>query len=237
MEPVLGHVKIPGDTSDQNGKHNAEDPSKVEDSESAIPKTDNNDSADEDEEKCRLEEENEHVDPERAQELRLQGNELFKSGRIHDAREAYSEAIYLMPTTNKKEKSVLYCNRAACLQKLGRWDDVVNDCKLAIDLDPEYAKAYSRRSAAYEELKRWHDANEDLKKAIELEPLLRSKEYRRQAMLEQRAAELFEKDKTEMIGKLKDLGNSVLGRFGMSCDNFKMEQDPNTGSYSIKYQN
>jgi hypothetical protein len=37
-------------------------------------------------------------------------------------------------------------------------------------------------------------------------------------------------------GKLKDLGNSVLGRFGMSVDNFKAVKDPNTGSYSIQFQ-
>ena len=39
-----------------------------------------------------------------------------------------------------------------------------------------------------------------------------------------------------MLGKLKDLGNSVLGRFGMSLDNFKAEKDPNTGSYNISFQ-
>jgi hypothetical protein len=36
--------------------------------------------------------------------------------------------------------------------------------------------------------------------------------------------------------KLKDLGNSVLGRFGMSVDNFKAVKDPNTGSYSLSFQ-
>jgi hypothetical protein len=39
-----------------------------------------------------------------------------------------------------------------------------------------------------------------------------------------------------LAAKLKDLGNSVLGRFGMSVDNFKAVKDPNTGSYSIQLQ-
>jgi hypothetical protein len=37
-------------------------------------------------------------------------------------------------------------------------------------------------------------------------------------------------------GKLKDLGNTVLGKFGMSLDNFKAEKDPETGSYSINFK-
>lgn len=37
-------------------------------------------------------------------------------------------------------------------------------------------------------------------------------------------------------GKLKELGNTVLGNFGMSLDNFKAEKDPSTGSYSISFQ-
>jgi hypothetical protein len=44
-----------------------------------------------------------------------------------------------------------------------------------------------------------------------------------------------EKMKEEMLGKLKDLGNTILGKFGMSLDNFKAEKDPDTGSYSIKF--
>jgi hypothetical protein len=40
----------------------------------------------------------------------------------------------------------------------------------------------------------------------------------------------------EMLGKLKDMGNWVLGKFGLSVDNFKAVQDPQTGSYSISFQ-
>lgn len=38
-----------------------------------------------------------------------------------------------------------------------------------------------------------------------------------------------------VAGKLKDLGNTVLGKFGLSLDNFKAEKDPATGSYSIQF--
>ena len=39
-----------------------------------------------------------------------------------------------------------------------------------------------------------------------------------------------------MLGKLKEVGNKILGKFGMSVDNFKMVQDPETGGYSIKFE-
>ncbi len=40
--------------------------------------------------------------------------------------------------------------------------------------------------------------------------------------------------KDDAMGKLKDLGNTILGNFGMSLDDFKMTQDPATGSWNIR---
>lgn len=42
--------------------------------------------------------------------------------------------------------------------------------------------------------------------------------------------------KEETFGQLKELGNNILGNFGMSMDNFKFTQDSNTGSWSVQMQ-
>ena len=45
----------------------------------------------------------------------------------------------------------------------------------------------------------------------------------------------FEIKKEQAMSGLKNLGNMVLGKFGMSLDNFKLNQNRN-GSYNIQYQ-
>ena len=42
-----------------------------------------------------------------------------------------------------------------------------------------------------------------------------------------------EKEMSEMMGKLKELGNGILKPFGLSTDSFKFEKDEKTGGYSI----
>jgi hypothetical protein len=60
--------------------------------------------------------------------------------------------------------------------------------------------------------------------------------YTHRKRLEAESEERMTKMKDEALGKLKQLGNSILGNFGMSLDNFNMKQDEKTGSWNIRYQ-
>ena len=79
------------------------------------------------------------------------------------------------------------------------------------------------------------EALDDMKKVVEIDPSVaeaRRAVPRLQVAAEKKAEEL----KEQMMGQLKELGNSLLGKFGMSLDNFKAEKDPATGSYNISFQ-
>ena len=130
--------------------------------------------------------------------------------------------------------AVYHCNRAACLTHLNRYEEALTDCNIAVLLNPTYTKAWMRRSNAYEMTERIEEAFGDMKKALESDPgnsRIR-KEFERLKKLED---ERMEKLKAETMDKLKDLGNSLLGNFGLSLDNFQATQDPNTGSYNISF--
>lgn len=132
--------------------------------------------------------------------------------------------------------AVYHSNRAACLLHLGRYEESINDCDIALLVNPKYAKALIRRMTAYEKTDRTEEALKDAKMAQEIDPT--NKDIRNHVQrLQKIEDERIEKLKEETMGKLKDLGNSILGNFGMSLDNFKTDKDPKTGSYNISFQN
>lgn len=85
------------------------------------------------------------------------------------------------------------------------------------------------------ETEKLDEALADVDKILELDPSSRTYQKKRKE-LSQKIDERNEKLKAEMLGKLKDVGNKILGKFGMSLDNFKMVPDPATGGYSIKFE-
>jgi tetratricopeptide (TPR) repeat protein len=130
--------------------------------------------------------------------------------------------------------AVYHCNRAACLLHLLKYQEAIQDCTVAVLLNPKYTKAWMRRSNAYENTERIEDALEDAKKALESDPA-NAKIRLDVARLQKLEDARLEKLKEETMGKLKELGNSILGNFGMSLDNFNAVQDPKTGSYSLSF--
>ncbi|KAM0860152.1 hypothetical protein ACQ4PT_046733 [Festuca glaucescens] len=87
---------------------------------------------------------------------RAHGNDLFKAGKFAEASIAYGEGLKYEPSN-----PVLYCNRAACWSKLGRWSKSVEDCNEALRIQPNYTKALLRRAASYAKLERWADCVRD----------------------------------------------------------------------------
>ena len=133
------------------------------------------------------------------------------------------------------QRAVYFANRAACHMRGEEYAEAIIDCSACLELNPEYIKSFVRRATAFEAQHDYEAALVDLKKVLELEPS-NAAAAAAVTRIEPLAEKKREEMKDEMIGKLKDLGNTVLGKFGMSLDSFKMEQDPATGSYSIKFQ-
>ena len=141
--------------------------------------------------------------------------------------------------------SVLHANRAAALMALSEYDSALRDVNVALLWNPTYVKALLRRASLYEKMSDTNDDGEhtntnteaalaDAKRAQQLDSTnkqIRALVNRLQKVEDER----MEKLKAETLDKLKDLGNSILGNFGLSLDNFKAVQDPKSGSYSISF--
>ena len=154
---------------------------------------------------------------------------------VHFLQSKYSEALEAAPITAPLQRAIYFSNRAACHMRLEEYSEAAIDCSAALDLHPIYVKALVRRASAFEGMGDYEATLVDLKKVLELEPENKAAAASI-ARVEPLAEKKREEMKEEMMGKLKDLGNTLLGKFGMSLDNFKTEKDPSTGSYSIKFQ-
>ncbi|KAL8502363.1 hypothetical protein ACS0TY_021489 [Phlomoides rotata] len=173
----------------------------------------------------------------KATDAKNEGNSLFKDGLYEDALSKYEFAVQISPDgpSSSEVRSICHANRAACFSKLGKHEETIKECTKALELNPTYMKALLRRGEAREKLEQYEESIADMTKILELDP---SNDQARRTIIRLKplAEEKREKMKEEMIGKLKEMGNSLLGRFGMSVDNFKAVKDPNTGSYSVSFQ-
>ncbi|XP_047463410.1 tetratricopeptide repeat protein 1 [Mugil cephalus] len=166
--------------------------------------------------------------------LKETGNSHFKAGDWTEAERSYTEALVLCPVGFSRDRAVLFSNRAAARLHLDLKDQAISDCSRAIELDANYLRAWLRRAELYEQTEKLDEALEDYKKVLEQDP---NHSGARQASmrLPQQIQERNEKLKEEMISKLKDLGNMILRPFGLSTSNFQVNQDRDSGSYSVNF--
>eukprot|EP01060_Flectonema_neradi_P020517 TRINITY_DN2802_c1_g1_i1.p1 TRINITY_DN2802_c1_g1~~TRINITY_DN2802_c1_g1_i1.p1 ORF type:complete len:314 (+),score=70.57 TRINITY_DN2802_c1_g1_i1:80-943(+) len=171
-----------------------------------------------------------------AEEMKEAGNTLFKQQNYSEAYDKYSEALQTAPKSAAEERSRYYCNRAACSTHSEDWRAVEKDCTEALQLTPKYEKALLRRLKACELLggDDLYKALEDAEALAEIHP--RNSTYSQAVSRLKPIVEARKKEQmAEAMDSLKGIGNSVLGYFGMSLDNFKTTQNPD-GTYGISYQ-
>ncbi|XP_065846914.1 TPR repeat-containing thioredoxin TTL1-like [Euphorbia lathyris] len=96
---------------------------------------------------------------------RLSGNILYKATKFVEACVAYSEGLEHDPYN-----SILLCNRAACRSKLGQFEKAVEDCTIALRLQPNYSKARLRRAHCNAKMERWENSIEDYEMLIRESP-------------------------------------------------------------------
>ncbi|GAA5906477.1 hypothetical protein JCM6882_004446 [Rhodosporidiobolus microsporus] len=138
-------------------------------------------------------------------------------------------------------RSMLSANVAACLLKLERFKDAVKACDEALEENPDYTKALHRRAMANESIGSWSSLSsslEDFNKLStlsDISPLLAQQIKQAKQRIPKKIEVQQQKEKDEVLGKLKDLGNTVLGKFGLSTNNFVFQEQPG-GGYSMNFQ-
>lgn len=96
-----------------------------------------------------------HIKQAAALVVKLEGNSLFSSGDISGAALKYSEALALCPVRSRKERIVLYSNRAQCNLLLQQPMAAISDATRALCLQNPvnlHAKSLWRRAQAYDML-------------------------------------------------------------------------------------
>ncbi|XP_077387918.1 peptidyl-prolyl cis-trans isomerase D [Festucalex cinctus] len=121
-----------------------------------------------------------------AEDIKKIGNNLFKSQDWNAAVNKYGKALRYLemcgevledegeesPAQKKLQPAVLSCylNTAACKLKLQMWQEAVDSCNEALELDKGNTKALFRRAQAWQGLKEYSQAMSDLKAAQGIAP-------------------------------------------------------------------
>lgn len=98
-----------------------------------------------------------------SQKLKEEGNKYFSKRCYKEASELYSKAIEKCPSI-----AAYVTNRALCALKLQQWQAAIDDCRRALELDPQSVKAHFYMGQAMSEQGQFDEALVHLKRADEL---------------------------------------------------------------------
>ncbi len=168
---------------------------------------------------------------------RKNAGDLYKNKEYIQALNIYSLLLKDAKRADLKEQScILNCNKGICFNKLNDYDKALDCFKEALRFNKDYSKALCNKMLLLHKKEEYLEAYEDFKRLKDLDYKL-WENYRNMENELAYKAEIQKKKMTdEMLGKLKDMGNTILGKFGLSLNNFQMT--PNgQGGYSIQYNN
>eukprot|EP00914_Ancora_sagittata_P033410 GHVO01067355.1.p1 GENE.GHVO01067355.1~~GHVO01067355.1.p1 ORF type:complete len:341 (+),score=55.30 GHVO01067355.1:296-1318(+) len=129
-----------------------------------------------------------------------EGNTAFRSGRLQEAYDMYTEALAIDPD-NVFTNAKLYCNRATVCSKTKKTDQAIDDCSEAIKLDDSYMKAYMRRAKCYLDSEQYEEAVRDYEKIFKLDRTPTNKQLLSEAKLELKKSK--RKDYYKLLGVSK----------------------------------
>lgn len=208
---------------------------KLKDDES--PFIENKSDSESEEEKIPITEEEKKDIEEKVINERKNAGVLYKNGEYLQALNIYSLLLKDAKRAELKEQCcILNCNKGICFNKLNEYDKALKSFKEALKYNKDYSKALCNKMLLLHKKEEYLEAYEDFKRLKTLDYNLWENYRNLESELSYKAEIQKKKMTDEMLGKLKDMGNTILGKFGLSLNNFQMT--PNgQGGYSIQYNN
>jgi tetratricopeptide (TPR) repeat protein len=240
---------IPNDNDDEDDTSNSKEKKKYipytmqqaqeKEEDSPFPESDDKNDSDkeEHEEKVELSEQEKKDIEEKIINERKNAGDLYKNKQYIQALNIYSLLLKDAQRADLKEQCcILNCNKGICFNKLNDYDKALDSFKSALRYNKDYSKALCNKMLLLNKKEEYLEAYEDFKRLKTLDYNL-WENYRHMENGLAYQAEIQKKKMTDdMLGKLKDVGNTILGKFGLSLNNFQMT--PNgQGGYSIQYNN
>ncbi|XP_059089731.1 dnaJ homolog subfamily C member 7-like isoform X2 [Tigriopus californicus] len=136
-----------------------------------------------------------------------EGNAAFKASKLSEALSLYSEALEIDPL-NKTTNAKLFFNRGTVAARMSKWQQSVDDCTAALNLDDGYLKALLRRAKSLIELESYEEAVRDCEKAVRLDRSVETKRLLQQAKLELQKSK--RKDYYKILGVSKTASDDEI---------------------------